>query len=141
MQAQTQMAKGELLLEIHGKTVTRTVKEISPNGVKLQMNDEGQTTGKYNAGHIETVTVLIKPDGTNEWETKAIETTKEGDFIAITGKGTGHSTSATAATWQGDVHFMTMSPKLSWLNNTRGWVEGTGDMAAGTFHGKVYAKK
>ena len=135
------MTKGELLLEVQGKTITRTIKELSPLGVKIEMNDEGQTTGKYNAAHMETVTVFLKTDGTNEWETKGIQTTRDGDFVVVAGRGTGRSTGPTTATWQGDVHFMTQSPKLAWLNTTKGWVEGTGDMAAGTFHGKVYAKK
>ena len=68
MQAQTQMTKGELIGEIQGKTITRTVKDISPNGVRLEFNDEAQVTGKYNAGHIETTNALLKPDGTIEWE-------------------------------------------------------------------------
>ncbi len=110
-------------------------------GVTLQINDEGQATGKYNASLIRTVTVFLKTDGTSEWETKGIQTTREGDVVVVSGRGTGRNTGPTTAQWQGDVHFMTMSPKLSWLNNTKGWVEGTGDMAAGTFHGKVYAKK
>ncbi len=135
------MAKGELLLEIQGKIVTRTIKEITPHGVRVEMNDEGQTTGKYNARHMETTTLFLKTDGTSEWETKGIETTKDDDMIVVSGRGTGRNTSPTAATWQGDIHFMTQSPKLAWLNNTKGWVEGSGDLAQGTFHGKVYAKK
>ena len=110
-------------------------------GVRLQMNDEAQVSGKYNAAHIETVTVFLKPDGNNEWETKAIDNTREGDMVVITGRGTGRSTTPTSAKWEGEMHFMTQSPRLSWLNNTKGWVEGTGDMAAGTYHGKIYALK
>jgi hypothetical protein len=43
--------------------------------------------------------------------------------------------------WEGEIHFMTQSPKLSWLNNSTGWVEGQGNMATGESHGKIYAKK
>ncbi len=141
MQAQTQMSKGELLYEIQGKTVTRTVKEITPHGVRLQMNDEGQATGKYNAGMINTVNVFLKPDGTNEWENKGIQTTRDGDFVVVSGRGTGRMANPTTATWQGEIAFMTQSPKLAWLNNTKGWVEGTGDMTQNTYQAKVYAKK
>ncbi len=135
------MARGELLFEIQGKTVTRTVKEITPHGVKLQMNDEGQSTGKVNAGLINTVDVFMRTDGTQDWESKGIQTSRDGDFIAVSGRGTGRMASPTNGTWQGELVFMTQSPKLAWLNNTRGWVEGSGDMAKGTYTGKVYAKK
>jgi len=141
MQAQTQMAKGELLLEVQGKIVGRTVKEITPHGVRLQMNLEGQATGKYNASVINTINVFLKTDGTNEWENKVIHNTREGDFVVASGRGTGRMAGPGTGTSQGDVAFMTQSPKLSWLNNTKGWVESTMDMAAGTFHAKVYAKK
>ncbi len=89
MQAQTLTSKGELLLELNGKTVTRTVKEITPHGVRLQMNDEGQTTGKYNAGIVNTVNVFLKTDGTQEWESKGINTTRDGDLVVISGRGMG----------------------------------------------------
>ena len=141
MQAQTQMAKGELLLEVQGRIVTRTVKEITPHGVRLQSNLEGQATGKYNASIINTMTMFLKTDGTNEWEAKAIHTTRDGDFIVVSGRGTGRMAGPGTGMSQGDVAFMTQSPKLSWLNNTKGWVESTADMAAGTFQAKLYAKK
>ncbi len=31
--------------------------------------------------------------------------------------------------------------ETGWLNSTKGWVEGTGDVGKGEFHGKVYAMK
>ena len=60
------MSKGELLFEIQGKTVSSTIKEITPHGIRLEMNDEGQTTGKINGGALNTISVFLKPDGTNE---------------------------------------------------------------------------
>ena len=141
MQAQTQMAKGELLFEIQGKTVSRTVKEITPHGVKLQMNDEGQSTGKINANQVNTVDLFMKTDGTQDWESKALLNTRDGDLLVVSGRGTGRITSPTTGTWQGELAFMTQSPKLAYLNTTKGWIEGSGDMAKGTYTGKVYAKK
>ena len=141
MQAQTQMSKGELLLEVQGKTVSRTVKEITPHGVKMEINDEGQITGKFNGGQINTVNVFLKPDGTNEWESKALANTREGDMVVISSRGTGHMSNPTTGAWQGEAVFMTQSPKLAWLNTTKGWIEGSGDMAQGTYKGKIYAKK
>ena len=90
------------------------------------------------ANHIETVSVLQKTDGTNEWQTKGIETTPEGDFIALWGGGTGKATGPTTQQWEGQIQFMTQSRRLSWLNGTKAWVEGEGDAAKGEFHGKWY---
>jgi hypothetical protein len=141
MQAQTQMAKGELLWEMQGKTLSRTIKEVTPHGVKLQINDEGQSTGKVSANQINTVDVFMKADGTQDWESRALLNTRDGDMVVVSGRGTGRNTSPTNGTWQGELAFMTQSPRLAWLNTTKGWVEGSGDMAKGTYTGKVYAKK
>ena len=110
MQSTTQMSKGELLFEIQGKTISSTIKEITPHGVRIEMNDEGQTTGKINGGALNTVSVFLKPDGTNEWEGKALNTTKEGDMLVMSSKGTGHMANPTTGAWQGEVFFMTQSP-------------------------------
>ena len=135
------MSKGELLYEIQGKTLTRTVTEITPHGVKLQMNDESQSTGKFNASQINTIDLFMKTDVTQDWESRGIQNTKDCDFIVVSGRGTGRMSNPTTGTWQGELVFMTQSPRLAWLNNTKGWVEGTGDMAQGTYRAKVYAKK
>ena len=138
MQTQT---KGELICELKGKTITTSVRDISPSGVKLELNDVGQVSGRYDASHVETTTVWINTDGTQRWEGKSIETTKDGDFIAVLGGGTAKNTGPTSVSWNGELNFMTQSKKLAWLNNTKAWVEGTADTAKGEFHGKVYAKK
>ena len=135
------MSKGELLFEISGRTVSRTIKEITPHGVALQMNDESQITGRLNANAINTINVFLKADGTNDWEGKGILNTREGDMVIVSSRGTGQMANPTTGTWTGESFFMTQSPRLSWLNNSKGWIEGSGDMATGTFRGKVYAKK
>src|SRR5881628_2924157 len=117
MQAQTQMSKGELLFELQGKTVSRTIKEITPHGVKLEMNNEGQATGKFNANELNTINVFMKPDGTNEWEGKGLVNTRDGDMVVVSSRGTGHMSNPTTGSWQGETVFMTQSPKLAWLNN------------------------
>ncbi len=138
---QAQAEKGEILGEFHGKTVTTTIKETTPMGVRIETNDQGEGTGKFNSTFMQTVSIFLKTDGTSEWEGKGIQTTKEGDFIVVNGRGKGRNTGPTTASWEGDVIFMTQSQKLSWLNSTKGWVEGAGDLATGEFHGKLYSRK
>ena len=80
---------------------------------------------------METADVKLKMDGTNEWDVKAMEMTKEGDVVMATGSGTGRQESAMVGSFKGEVTFMTNSPRLSWLNNTKGWVEGITDQKNG----------
>jgi hypothetical protein len=133
--------KGDLLLEVNEKTVSTSVRDISPTGIKLEFNSQDTTKGKHKANGNSTVTVWLKTDGTSEWESKGIQTTTEGDFIAAWGKGTGKSTGPTTQAWEGELHFMTQSKKLSWLNNVTGWVEGEGNQATGESHGKIFQQK
>ena len=140
MQAQTEkMEKGEFLGDYRSKIVTTTLKEISPSGIRMEQNDQGEITGKYNGRHLGTVTLLSKPDGTVEWESKAMQTTEEGDTLVYWGSGTGRS-KANPATWTGELTCMTQSPRLAWLNNAKVHIEGTTDQATGEIRGKAYTK-
>ena len=134
------MTKGEMLFEIHEKASTQTIKEFSPAGVRMELNAQGTVSGKHNGAHMETINILQKPDGTNEWQGKGIEMTTEGDMIMITAKGTGKSQGMTG-TFQGEATFMTGSKKLEWMNTAKGWIEGTNDISKNEAHIKVYAMK
>lgn len=140
MQAQT-IQKGELLYEVKSKNVTVTIKDIGPNGIQLEMNDRGDISGKLHGSHMDTVSVNVKTDGTNEWQVKSIMNTKDGDMVVVTGGGKGQMSNPQTGNWSGELHFMTQSPKLAYLNNTTGWVEGQGNMATGESQAKIYAKK
>ncbi len=140
MQASTQKAKGELIAEIKGKTHSWTIKEVNQSGVKMEMNDEGQITGKYNANFMETTSINMKPDGTSTWEGRGIQNSGA-DMVVVTGKGTAKNTSPTTISWEGELTYMTKSPKLAWLNNTKGLIEGTANQVEGQFTAKVHAKK
>ena len=144
MQAQAQVrkaeTKGELLYEVHSKNVTTTIKELSPLGVRLQSNSAGEAQGKYNAAVIATVNILQKPDGTLDYELKAVHSTKDGDSWVTAGKGVGRVTGPGKSEGEGELTFMTMSPRLSALNDTKGWLEATVE-ADGTITGRVYSKK
>lgn len=141
MQAQTTTTKGELLYEVKSKNVTTTIKDIGPNGIQLEMNDHGDISGKLHGGHMDTVSVKLGLDGNSEWQVKSIMNTKDGDMVVVTGGGKGLSAGPQKATWTGELHFMTQAPKLAWLNNSTGWVEGQGNMATGESSAKIYAKK
>ena len=130
------MEKKEMLAEIKEKTVVVIIKEFSQDGAMIQYNSSGEAKGKYHANHVETTDVKVKMDGTNEWESRSMETTKEGDVIMIWGKGTGQQSS-----FMGEVTYMTNSPRLSWLNNTKAKVEGVIDLKSNEATIKVWAEK
>ena len=119
------MSKGELIVELKSKNTTTTIKDITPVGVRLEFNSEGEVKGSFNAAHMETVSVLAKSDGTNEWEAKIIEMTKDGDMVIAMSKGTGRQESPTVGRFEGDVTFQTSSKKLAWLNTTKRLLRST----------------
>jgi hypothetical protein len=137
---QSQQTKGEVIAEYRGKTDSFSIRDISANGVKMENNDVGQVTGKYQANFMETVYIHMKTDGTSEWEGKGIQMAGK-DMVVVTGHGKGHAMPDGSVMFEGEQKFMTQSPTLSWLNNVKGWIEGTATQADQTFTAKVYNKK
>ena len=123
------------------KSTTTTIKDISPNGVKAEVNYQGEFNGRFSSRTAMTVNVLWKPDGTSEFEVKAIDATKEGDTVVSWGSGKGRTTGPSSASVEAELHYTTQSPRLAWLNNTTPWVEGTINRATGEVQGKTYTKK
>src|SRR5262249_13809200 len=103
-------------------------------------NDIGQISGKYQGNFMETVTIHMKQDGSSEWEGRGIQMVGM-DMVAVTGHGKGKTGPDGNVTFEGEQKFMTMAPKLAWLNGTKGWIEGWANRADNTFAAKVYAKK
>ncbi len=63
------------------------------------------------------------------------------DMVVVTGHGKGHRGPDGNVMFEGEQKYMTQSPNLSWLNTTKGWIEGAANLADQTFTAKVYAKK
>jgi len=139
MQAQTEKGVGELLGETHGKTVSWTIKEITPHGIKMELNQEGEFAGSlYSARELDTVNVFQKADGTSEWEAKVIHMTNEGEVVVSSARGTGKATGLTTIRADGESILMTQSPRLSSVNMKKLRIEITADTATGEFHSKAY---
>ena len=130
------MEKRDLIAEIKERANAVIIKEFNPDGALIEYNSSGEVKGKYHASHLETVDVKMKMDGTNEWEMRAMEMTKEGDVVMITGKGTGQQNN-----FAGELAYMTNSSRLSWLNNTKARVEGVTDMKNNEATLKVWSEK
>jgi len=141
VQELVQNRKGELIGEVRGKTVTTTIKEISPLGVSISNNSIGQLTGKYSAAQTQTVNVILNLDGSSQYEMKAIQNTMEGDFVVVTSRGSGKATGPATVAFEGEAVFMTQSKKLAWLNTSKCWIEGTANNVTGEFQAKFYTQK
>jgi hypothetical protein len=128
----------EVLCEIKAKTNSIIIRDFIADGAKMQYNSVGEMKGKYSGMHIETTDITQRADGTNDWQVRAIETTHDGDMILISGTGAGRMLGNNKSSIQGELTFTTLSPRLTNLNNTRGWVEGTMDFKKGESTMKVY---
>jgi hypothetical protein len=127
------------MAETQEKVLSRTIKEITPFGVRIELNLEGRVSGElYTAQHMETVSLFQKTDGTFENEARAIETTKEGDVLVISFKGTGKQTGLTTLWGEGEGIIMTQSKRLEKLNGAHIRTEVNADYATGDVKVKFY---
>ncbi len=140
MQAQTEKVKGALRSEFQGKPTTTTIKEVSPNGVRVDTNYLGEINGEVEGQYMQTVSFLLKPTGDSDWESKSITNTTDGDMVIVTGNGKTRPTSAKTATAEGELRYMTTSSRLSRLNNATRRIEVEIDRATGEYRGKAYEK-
>src|SRR3989440_12258899 len=101
------MTEEEFLGELAEKTTSVTLREFTPDGVRISYNLQGKVRGQYDADHMETVEAIFKQDGTYEFEALGIDQTTEGDMILIRGKGTGKQVSPTSVLAEGEATYMT----------------------------------
>src|SRR5207248_9033996 len=111
MQSQ-QQTKGEVIAELRGKTDSFSIKDISSSGVKMENNDVGQITGKYQGNFMETISINMKSDGTSEWEGKGIQMAGK-DMGVATSRGKSKQTPDGKTSFERDASYRTQSPSLS----------------------------
>ena len=135
------MTEEEFLGELAEKTTSVTLREFTPEGVRISYNLQGKIRGQYDADHMETVEAMFKPDGTYEFESLGMDQTTDGDMLLIKGKGTGRQVSPTSVQAEGEATFMTQSKNLGWLNSAKARFEGIYTTTTGEFIAKVFAQK
>ncbi len=140
MQAQTEKMKGALKGEFQAKQTTTTIKDVSPNGARVETNYVGEIKGEIDGRYMQTLSFLLKPDGNSDWESKSITNTTEGDMVVVLGNGETRVTNANTASAEGELRYMTTSPRLSWLNNATRRIEVEIDRTTGEYRGKAYEK-
>jgi len=133
------LEKREPIVEIKEKIDAITIKEFNQNGAMLQYNSSGEVKGRYHGIHMETTDVTFKMDGTMDWQVRAIESTKDGDNIMITGNGTGMmEADSYKGTLKGEILYMSNSSRLTWINNLRADVDGEFDLKDKDISMKIY---
>lgn len=135
------MSEEEFLSELAEKTTSVTIREFTPEGVRMTYNLQGTVKGQYGAAHLETVDAMFKPDGTYEFESRGLDQTTDGDMILVRAKGIGKTISPMSVHAEGEATFQTMSKALDWLNSAKGRFEGTYNQTTGEFIAKVFAQK
>jgi len=83
------MEKRDFLVDVKQKITSITIEGFLQDGVKIQYNAMGKITGRYFGRHLETIDILRRQDGSNQWESRIIQTTTDGDVILILAKGIG----------------------------------------------------
>ena len=134
-------AEEELLLELKSKNTTRSIKDFAPEGIRLDSNLEGEATGVYDATFYATITMLVRPDRTIDYEARQIDTTSDGDTVLVYYKGSSIIESPTRNRFVGETTFQTASEKLAWLNGVKAHHEGEYDPVAGENDFRVYGKR
>jgi hypothetical protein len=135
------MLNEEFLGELVEKTTSVTIREFTPEGVRMSYNLQGTVKGQFEAAHMETVDALFKPDGTYDFESRGLDLTTAGEMILVRAKGIGRMVSPTSIHAEGEATYQTTAKNLEWLNSAKGRFEGTYDQNTGEFIAKVFAQR
>ena len=131
----------ELLFEGKENTNAINLREFSPEGAKLDIMAAGKVSGKVTGGIMETHNVLLKPDGTGSADVRSM-IFSNGEAIMVMGKANGKIVDpAPIYKIEENLTFMTASKNFAYLNTTKGWADGSFNLATGEYSFKVYAAK
>jgi hypothetical protein len=125
------LAIGEKLWEGKAKTMGMTIKGINADGVSLEYTWMAQLKGMGKAKGVDgqvlfTGMTMISPSGGGSTVGNGMFTTMTGDMAVIKGSGYGKP-EAGKGKGLGIWSFMTMSPKLTWMNMTVALTTQEGD--------------
>ena len=131
----------EFVYEVREKATSVTIKDFTPEGVRLSYNLQGLVKGQYDAARVESANALLRPDGSGDIEIRIMDRTAEGEVILIPGKGTVKAVGPKVFHVEGTNTFMTTSKRMAWLNPAKGRFEGTFDMSTGEAVVKCFATR
>src|ERR1051325_7480972 len=104
-------------LTIRSKVTLNRILEATSNSVKIEMNEEGNITGRYGGIQLDTMESTANPDGSSTWSGKFMHMTNKGDMIVASGSGTGDPASPKGIVKiRGQGEMWTQSTRLAHLN-------------------------
>jgi hypothetical protein len=121
------MVVGEKLWEGKGKYGTTAIKAVGPGGVTMEGTINVQLRGVGRAKGIDgiltlTNTISMEPNGSGWMHGQGMFNTMTGDMVVLKNSGIGKAGKSVAL-----MSFMTMSPKLDWMNTLVALVTQEGD--------------
>src|SRR2546426_2148182 len=120
-------------LTARSKVKLNRILEITNNSVKIEINDKGTMTGRYNGTQIATIDNTTNQDGTSSWSGKFMQMTNKGDMIVATGSGTGEpANSKGIVKIRGEGEMWTQSTRLANLNGAKWRCEGESNIKKGS---------
>jgi hypothetical protein len=116
-------------------------REIPPEGVRLDIDFEGELTGPRLSGKIAgTDYVLLRGDGVAKLHIHAVITTDDGERIAFYGDGVAIvQPGSPTMQLRENITLHTAAPKYSWVNRLQIWATGQGDLSTGKLTLKGYS--
>lgn len=72
-------------LTIRTKVKLSRILEVTNNSLKIEINDKGAITGRYNGTQLGTIDNTTNEDGTSSRSGKFMQATNRGDMIVATG--------------------------------------------------------
>ena len=134
------MALGELLCEYKGKITSMKVLPFEGNGqgVKYEVTQVADVSGKLNAHGIGSNYVQQALDGTSTTKFYGVFTTPEGETLLAESGGMSIPLAPGRVRFRTTASFKTAAPRLSWLNTMAVAFEGEGDFSTMEVTGRLY---
>ncbi len=116
-------------------------REIPPEGVRLDIDFEGELTGPKLSGKIAgTDYAYMRGDGVAKLHVHAVITTDDGERIALYADGIAMvQPGSPTMQLRENVTLHTAAPEYSWVNRLQIWVTGQGDLSTGQTALKGYS--
>jgi hypothetical protein len=129
----------ELLFEGKENATSVKIVDFSLLGVQLEITLAGRISGKIEGQILSTHYILMRPDGTSEFDLKSV-ILGNGEPILVKGRATGKAADqAQIEKSRADLTFQTLNPKMAYLNAAYAWSEATYNRASGEYTFKVYS--
>ena len=134
---------GELISEYSGKITSVKVLpfDSSGQGVKYEVTQMGELSGRLSARGVGSNYVQLAADGTSTTKFYGVFTTNDGETLLLKSGGMGVPLAPGRVKFRTTATLKSTAAKLAWVNTTPLAFEGEGDFSAMEVVGKLYEWK